>query len=72
MAKRKQQETELEASMHGITLKKTSGFQPGPAGQPDSTGSQTLPSDLGKNLDQQLRHGIMKGLPIKIVDKRKK
>jgi len=57
MAIRKQQEIELQAAMHGIPMKKRIISRP--------TGSSTA------DLDRQLAEGIAKGLPIKIVRRKK-
>jgi len=60
MAIRKQQEIELQAAMHGIPMKKR--IAPRPMG---ATVSSTA------DLDRQLAEGIAKGLPIKIVRRKK-
>ena len=71
MAKRKQQEIELEAAMHGIAPKKTSGFQPGQPGQSGPTGLQPPSSGLGHNLGEQLDQALAKGLPVRIGRRKK-
>jgi len=57
---RKQQEMELEAAAHGIPIKKRTISDP--------TGP---PSSATADLDRQLREGIVRGLPIKIVKRKK-
>lgn len=57
MAVRKQQEIELQAAVHGIPIKKQKIPRPG--------GSSTA------DLDRQLDEGIAKGLPIKIVKRKR-
>jgi len=54
---RKQQEMELEAAVHGIPIKKRTISRP--------------TESPGADLDKQLQEGIAKGLPIKIVRRKK-
>ncbi|GAH88573.1 unnamed protein product [marine sediment metagenome] len=57
MAIRKQQEMELQAALHGAPIKKQRILPP----------TESPAADL----DRQLREGIVKGLPIKIVKRKK-
>lgn len=57
MAIRKQQEMELQAALHGAPIKKQRTLRPAESPAAD--------------LDRQLQEGIAKGLPIKIVRRKK-
>jgi len=57
MAIRKQQEMELQAALHGAPIKKQR--------------ISRLGERPGADLDRQLQEGIAKGLPIKIVKRKK-
>jgi len=57
MAIRKQQEMELQAALHGAPIKKQRISRPG--------------ERPGADLNRQLQEGIAKGLPIKIVRRKK-
>jgi len=57
MAVRKQQEVELQAAIHGIPIKKQKIFHHGKSSTAD--------------LNRQLQEGIAKGLPIKIIKRKK-
>jgi len=54
---RKQQEMELQAALHGAPIKKQKILRP--------------TESPGADLDRQLQEGIAKGLPIKIVKRKK-
>ena len=67
---RRQQEMELEAAVHGVPVKKGTVSR---SEEPPSSavpGSTTLSPETVA-LDKQLSEGIAKGLPIKIVRRKR-